>query len=81
VQGVQVTPRLDPEFVREERARTADQPERFGPAARAVQGGHLRGDQPFAGRVLLEQRGQVRDDTLDVAMAPAGGQAVVLKPN
>ncbi|MDQ0714861.1 alpha-glucosidase [Streptomyces luteogriseus] len=39
------------------------------------------GANPYQTPVVVGTRTVTRDDTLDVAMAPAGGQAVVLKPN
>ncbi|MEU7720170.1 glycoside hydrolase family 97 protein [Streptomyces tibetensis] len=38
------------------------------------------GTSPYRTPVVVSTRTVTRDDTLDVAMAPAGGQAVVLKP-
>lgn len=46
------------------RSRVRPYLERVGLAARAVQGGHLGADEPFTGRVLLEERAQVRHDTV-----------------
>ncbi|MET9759347.1 glycoside hydrolase family 97 catalytic domain-containing protein [Streptomyces sp. NPDC006372] len=39
------------------------------------------GASPYQTPVVVSSRTVTRDDTLDVAMAPAGGQAVVLKPS
>jgi alpha-glucosidase len=39
------------------------------------------GANPYQTPVVVDTRTVTRDDTLDVAMAPAGGQAVVLKPS
>jgi alpha-glucosidase len=38
------------------------------------------GASPYRTPVVVSTRTVTRDDTLDVAMAPAGGQAIVLKP-
>ncbi|MFJ8592321.1 glycoside hydrolase family 97 catalytic domain-containing protein [Streptomyces sp. NPDC093598] len=39
------------------------------------------GTSPYRTPVVVSTRTVTRDDTLDVAMAPAGGQAVVLRPS
>ncbi|MFJ4538630.1 glycoside hydrolase family 97 catalytic domain-containing protein [Streptomyces tibetensis] len=39
------------------------------------------GASPYRTPVVVSTRTVTRDDTLDVAMAPAGGQAIVLKPS
>ncbi|MFD5744086.1 glycoside hydrolase family 97 C-terminal domain-containing protein [Streptomyces massasporeus] len=39
------------------------------------------GANPYRTPVVVGTRTVTRDDTLDVAMAPAGGQAIVLRPS
>ncbi|MEU2910265.1 hypothetical protein ACWCQ0_26390 [Streptomyces massasporeus] len=39
------------------------------------------GANPYRTPVVVGTRAVTRDDTLDVAMAPAGGRAVVLRPS